>query len=144
MIARKQIREHELLTVNVLILIDHHIHHALAPLVELFRKTLQNIQRHQNQVIKVKCVIFLLLIEIAVINLHPLVVRFVRQFQQMVFGHFATLFIASSLIATIYTQTNIILRRKFRKKRNVIKLICLAPPDKIEDTADFQILERIP
>ena len=42
-VTRKQIRQTILLTVNVLVLVDHHVHHALAPLVELFREIFQNI-----------------------------------------------------------------------------------------------------
>ena len=42
-VTRKQIRQTILLSVNILVFIDHHVHHALAPLVELFREILQNI-----------------------------------------------------------------------------------------------------
>ena len=42
-VTRKQIRQAVLLSVNILVLVDHHVHHALAPLVELFREIFQNI-----------------------------------------------------------------------------------------------------
>ena len=134
MITGKQIRKLVLLPVNVLVLIDHHVHHAFTPLVELFREALQNVQSHQDQVVKVQCVVLLLFIEIAVVNLHPLVIGFIRQFQQMVFRH----------LATIHIEAISPFRRQFRKKRNVIQIIRLAAPDKIKDAADFQILEREP
>ena len=128
-ITRKQIRQAVLLSVNILVLIDHHIHHAFAPLVEFFRKILENVERDQNQVIEVQGVIFLLFIKIAVINSHPLVRRIVRQFHQML-----ALFTFNSRLTFI--------RQMFCKQRNITDIICLAATDKIKDTADFQILER--
>ena len=44
--------------------------------------------------------------------------------------------------AIVHTLTIRILRRQFCKQRNVIQIIRLAAPDKIKNTADFQVLKR--
>ena len=73
-VARQQICQLVLLTIDVLVFIDHDVHHALAPFVKLFREFFENVQRRKNQVVKVQRVIFFLLVEVAVINAHPLVI----------------------------------------------------------------------
>ena len=83
-VARQQIRQLVLLTIDVLIFIDHDVHHALAPLVKLFREILENVQRRKNQVVKVQRVILFLLVEVAVINAHPLVIGRFRKREQMI------------------------------------------------------------
>ena len=87
-VARQQIRQLVLLTVDILVFVDHDVHHALAPLVELFRKIFENVQRRKNQVVKVQRVILFLFVKVAVINPHPLVIGSIRKRKQVIFsGH---------------------------------------------------------
>ena len=88
-VACQQIRQLVLLSIDVLVFIDHDVHHALAPLVKLFREILENVQRRKNQVVKVQRVILFLFVEVAVINSHPLVIGRFRKRKQMVFSRHA-------------------------------------------------------